>query len=67
MSKPRVTARHETQSIVTRALCSPHDQATPSILVEVAFDLHDHLAALADLEFAVHRVREQIEETRSDV
>lgn len=63
MTRPRVTASHEAGGSTESMLCAPDARQTPHVLVEVAFDLHDHEAALADLKFAVQRVVEQIEET----
>lgn len=61
--RPRVTARHETPSYEDGPLCGPMS-ATPDVLIEVGFDLHDHEAALSLLARAVDDIRSQIEETK---
>ena len=63
MSKPRVTASHETEALTTRAMCGP-TRTTPGVVVEVSFDLHDHHTAIALLDRAVQEVKAQIEETQ---
>lgn len=58
---------------VTASFEQPHEHLStfngirlrdqPGITIEVSFTLHEHEAALADLERAVADVRAQIEET----
>ena len=60
----RVTASHVRDDIAQPVLCSPVTPRTPRVELHVAFDLHDHHAALSALEAAVADVRAQIEETR---
>ena len=62
MTRPRVTASHEVVSDPIRSM-NGKVVYRPSVTVEVSFDLHDHESALADLDYAVARVREQITET----
>ena len=63
VNRPRVTASHAIEAKTMRALCEHSAHTTPGVLVEVAFDLHDHDAALQALDDAVAQVRTQIEET----
>ena len=64
MSRPRVTAHYDIESTSERRLLERDWRTSPSVSVEVSFDLHDHEAALAALDRAVDSVKAQIEETR---
>ena len=64
MSRPRVTAHYDIESTSERRMLERDWTTSPSVSVEVSFDLHDHEAALALLDLAAANVREQIEETR---
>lgn len=61
-NRPRVTAEHESAAHDVESMQGAR-WSTPSVLVSVQFDLHDHVAALAALDRAVQDVRSQIEET----
>jgi len=63
-SRPRVTASHVRDGVAITSLFTPGVARTPRVELHVAFDLHDHHAALSALEAAVADVRAQIEETR---
>jgi len=60
---PRVTAESHIDS-TTISSYGTYQHSTPSVTVEVSFDLHDEDAALAALDLAVANVREQIEDAK---
>ena len=64
MSRPRVTAHYDIESTSERRILERDWNTSPSVSVEVSFNLHNHAAALALLDRAVAAVRAQIEETR---
>ena len=64
MTRPRVSASRVIEPVSESKLCSPDVHASPYVIVDVQFDLHDHEAALAALDRAVDSVKAQIEETR---
>lgn len=61
MNRPTVTASHQTDRHTFRT-ANGHRYIRPGVTVEVAFDLHDHEAALLLLNTAVEDVRAQIAE-----
>lgn len=61
MNRPRVTASQVIESIDMHDY-SGGSQKTPHVEVCVEFDLHDHEAALLELDRAVTSVRSQIQE-----
>ena len=66
MTRPRVSARHEIAPVSDQRTFEIHAAVSPYVIVDVQFDLHDHDAALAELERAVAIVKAQIEETHRD-
>lgn len=63
-SKPRVSAGHHTEAARVQSHDRSIDYTSPAVDIEVAFDLHDHVLALAALDRAVADVKSQIGETK---
>ena len=61
MSRPTMTARHETPAIYERRMCSPADELLmPTVTLEVTYPQGDTQAALAALDRAYTDVKRQI-------